>query len=464
MPANANHKLLVAFLRSRHGNRWKLWDFCLGLTAFCVAFLLTPYHRDRLPQSYYLLIVGGVYGIILAVASRFCAVPDPEQRHSRYELIASASLAVMLTYLIFSLIVALVLVRTYGRYIVSITTGFSWVGLIVPRAIMMAVLRLQPLDVVIYGAGGNGKAVLERLRESPLFNPVGFLDNNPELHGKERYGLPVLGSVQSCGAERLKELGTDIVVISIVARKLIETNATALLRLPLNGIEVLNTGAFIETYFKEVSVEYGCPQWFASSASLPANPSVFVVKRILDLGASIVGLLLSLPFWPFIALAIAINSRGPILFRQTRVGLHGHPFRIFKFRTMRVDAEKDGPQWAAEKDPRVTRIGAFLRTTRIDEIPQLINVIKGEMTLVGPRPERPEFVAELARELPYYEHRHLVPPGLTGWAQVRYRYGASKEDALQKLQYDLYYVRHLSLMFDAEILLRTSPLVMKGSR
>jgi len=262
----------------------------------------------------------------------------------------------------------------------------------------------------------------------------------------------------------LKATYCDIVVISIVATKLIDENARSLLELPLSGVEVLNTGAFVETYYKEISVEYGCPQWFASAPSVPGNASIFVAKRVLDVCIGPAALLLTLPLWPLIAFAIKIDSRGPIFFAQTRVGWRGKLFRILKFRTMVEDAEPDGPQWAERRDPRVTYVGSFLRTTRLDELPQLLNVLRGQMAIVGPRPERPEFVADLARQIPFYHHRHLVPPGLTGWAQVRYRYGASKEDAIQKLQYELYYVRHLSLMFDVEIMLRTMPLIAKGSR
>jgi len=185
---------------------------------------------------------------------------------------------------------------------------------------------------------------------------------------------------------------------------------------------------------------------------------------MMDFLAACAGLALTLPLWPFIAAAIKIDSKGPVLFRQARVGRNNRIFQILKFRTMVRDAEKNGAQWAVAKDPRVTRIGRLLRRTRLDELPQLWNVFKGEMSLVGPRPERPEFVSELVEEIPYYAQRHLVPPGLTGWAQVRYRYGASKEDAIRKLQYELYYVRHLSIMFDIEILLRTIPMMAKGSR
>jgi len=272
-----------------------------------------------------------------------------------------------------------------------------------------------------------------------------------------------LGSIQSFGAEALKVLGVNVVVIC-VGTNLDEQNAGLLLRLPLDGIEVLNKGAFMEEHFRQISTEYPNPHWFVSSPSVPGNPSIFAAKRIVSLCLATLGLLASLPLWPVIALAIKLDDRGPVLFRQRRVGWRGRGFNMLKFRTMRTDAEKTGAQWAAEDDPRVTRVGRFLRATRLDELPQLWNVIKGEMALVGPRPERPEFVCELAGEIPFYEQRHLVPPGITGWAQIRYRYGASKEDARRKLELDLYYVRHLSLSFDIEILMRTIPLVMKGSR
>jgi lipopolysaccharide/colanic/teichoic acid biosynthesis glycosyltransferase len=150
-----------------------------------------------------------------------------------------------------------------------------------------------------------------------------------------------------------------------------------------------------------------------------------------------------------------IVSRGPVLFCQTRVGMHGKTFTIYKFRTMRIDAEKSGAQWAQDNDERITPLGNFFRSSRIDELPQCWNIIKGDMSIVGPRPERPEFTSSLAKEIPYYDLRHVVKPGLTGWAQVSYPYGASTEDSLRKLQYDLYYIKNYSLLLDLNILLRT---------
>lgn len=195
---------------------------------------------------------------------------------------------------------------------------------------------------------------------------------------------------------------------------------------------------------------------------IPPAPIYYEVgKRILDLTLAVLGLCLMAFLLPFIALAIYLTDRGPIFYKQTRVGKGGKPFTLYKFRTMKKGAEREGqPQWATPGDPRVTPIGRFLRKSRLDEFPQFWNVLKGEMSIVGPRPERPKFVADLKKEIPFYGLRHSVKPGITGWAQVNYRYGSSKEDALRKLEYDLYYIKHRSLLLDLLVILRTIPVVL----
>jgi exopolysaccharide biosynthesis polyprenyl glycosylphosphotransferase len=186
-----------------------------------------------------------------------------------------------------------------------------------------------------------------------------------------------------------------------------------------------------------------------------------VFKRVADFTVSLLFLAAVLPITFLVALAIKLESRGPVFYRQERVGLNGRIFRVWKFRSMRVDAEKDGvPQWARAKDSRVTRVGRFIRATRIDEIPQIINVLEGDMSFIGPRPERPYFVQQLRREMPYYDLRHRVKPGITGWAQVNYRYGESIEDARQKLAYDLYYVKNNDFFLDLTILVQTVRVIM----
>lgn len=203
--------------------------------------------------------------------------------------------------------------------------------------------------------------------------------------------------------------------------------------------------------------------WFLENLAESEKGLYEAAKRLGDIVVAILGLLISLPFWPFIILGVKMSSRGVVFFRQTRLGYLGRPFRAIKFRSMIEDAEKNGEaQWAQKGDPRVTRFGRFLRSTRLDEIPQLLNVLRGEMSLIGPRPERPEFVRRLQEIIPFYNERNLVKPGLTGWAQINFQYGASAGDALKKLQYDLFYIKNRSLPLDLGILLKTINIMLSG--
>jgi exopolysaccharide biosynthesis polyprenyl glycosylphosphotransferase len=205
------------------------------------------------------------------------------------------------------------------------------------------------------------------------------------------------------------------------------------------------------------------PSWFIYSRGFRFTSVRRAWKRVLDIVLAFLGILLVMPFLPIVAVLIKLTSPGPVLFRQLRVGERGCEFTLIKFRTMCDNAEKEtGPVWASENDPRITRLGALLRKIRIDEIPQLFNVLKGDMSFIGPRPERKEFVERLSEKIPYYGKRHFVKPGVTGWAQVKYPYGASDEDALEKLRYDLYYIKNYSFTLDLIIILETIKVVLFG--
>lgn len=235
----------------------------------------------------------------------------------------------------------------------------------------------------------------------------------------------------------------------------------------LSGVEVVDAPSFYEQMTGKLLLENITPSWFIFSHGFKVTYGLRFLKRFTDIFCAAFGLLLVSPFLPIIALVIRLDSPGPIFFRQTRVGEGEKVFTLYKFRSMRQDAEKGtGAVWATEKDPRVTRIGEFLRKSRIDEIPQLFNVLSGNMSFVGPRPERPEFVNKLKEVIPYYSERHYIKPGVTGWAQVKYPYGASVEDAIEKLRYDLYYIKNISLTFDILIILETIKVVLfrRGGR
>jgi sugar transferase (PEP-CTERM system associated) len=226
------------------------------------------------------------------------------------------------------------------------------------------------------------------------------------------------------------------------------------------GINFFNYPSFYEKYTGKIPVTTIKQTWFLENLTENDKKLYERVKRIIDIITALIIGLITLPFIPLIIIAIKLESRGPLIFKQYRTGKDGKNFLVKKFRSMHVNAEKEGPQWASKNDPRSTNVGRLIRKTRVDEIPQLINVLKGEMSLIGPRPERPEFVETLEKEIPFYRERLMVKPGLTGWAQINFPYGASKEDALKKLQYDLYYIKNRSLILDLSILLKTARIVL----
>jgi sugar transferase (PEP-CTERM system associated) len=235
-----------------------------------------------------------------------------------------------------------------------------------------------------------------------------------------------------------------------------------LMQAKLAGVRVEDAATTYERIAGKILAEGATPSWFVFSDGFRTSRRTRFVKRTVDLVLAFVGLVLSAPLMVLTALAIRLDSRGPVLYCQERVGEHGRTFTLCKFRSMRTDAEHGVPRWATENDDRVTRVGRFIRLTRLDEMPQLWNVLRGEMSFVGPRPERPYFVQQLTSIIPYYAQRHAVKPGVTGWAQVKYRYGSSIEDAMEKLRYDLYYIKHQSIFFDLTIFMDTVKVILTG--
>jgi sugar transferase (PEP-CTERM system associated) len=319
--------------------------------------------------------------------------------------------------------------------------------------------RMQ-IRVLVLGAGAIGRVIagLEQTGARP-FKIVGFLDDNPSAPDTVPDRHALLGKIKDL-ASIVEENRPDLVVVAQMNRRG-NFPAKALLDCRLRGIQVEDWPTFYEKETGKILVTDLRPSWLIFSDGFVKTPRTEIIKRTLDVTLSLAVLLVALPLMAAIVVAIKLESRGAALFRQPRLGQHGRVFILNKFRSMREDAEKDtGPVWAKEADPRVTRVGAFLRRTRLDELPQLWNVLLGDMSFIGPRPERPEFVYQLQKQIPFYMERLSVKPGVTGWAQVRYGYGASVEDTLEKLQYDLYYIKNLSLFLDLTILLNTIQVVL----
>ncbi|HWU01206.1 MAG TPA: TIGR03013 family XrtA/PEP-CTERM system glycosyltransferase [Novosphingobium sp.] len=318
--------------------------------------------------------------------------------------------------------------------------------------------------VLVLG-GGRRAGRLRDLGEKPEagFAIVGFVGMSE--------GAPVVDEAIPRSAihnlkRHVENLGVSEVVLALEERR----NALPLkdlLRIKTAGVHVNDFSSFMERETGRVDLDTVNPSWFIFSDGFSSGRAFSsAAKRLFDIIVSVVLLVLTAPVIALFALLVKVDSKGPAFFRQTRVGLYGQPFDVIKLRSMRIDAEANGAQWASKNDPRVTRIGNFIRKVRIDELPQTWSVLKGEMSFVGPRPERPEFVADLEEKMGYYAERHMVKPGITGWAQVNYPYGASIEDARHKLEYDLYYVKNYTPFLDVLIILQTLRVVLwhEGAR
>lgn len=311
--------------------------------------------------------------------------------------------------------------------------------------------------LLIVGAGWAGTTLAEALaaEDRGLYEPVGLVDDDPAKQGREVAGLKVLGPAQKL-TDFVRGLGVDEVAVAITDGLSPELYQ-ALTECWGLGVHVEPMPVVYERLTGRVPVQHIGPNWaLAAPVGNPPGQLWQITKRALDLAFAAAGGVVFGVALPFVALAIWLEDRGPVFYRQVRCGQGGRPFEMIKFRSMVKDAEAGGrPVWAAAEDPRVTRVGRVLRRTHIDELPQVINVLRGEMSIVGPRPERPELVAELEGQIPFYRARLAVKPGLTGWAQVNYGYGRSVEDSLIKLQYDLYYIKHQSLWLDLQVIWRT---------
>ncbi len=315
---------------------------------------------------------------------------------------------------------------------------------------------------IVVGAGRSGRTLVQALRQAAHdYEVVGFIDDKPTLQHSLVDGIPVLGTRYDL-LDQVHQTQAQEVILAIT-HDLHSDLLQALMQCYEQGIPVKPMVLISEEVLGRIPVEHLGQHWFPTPFwNAPRMRGVqALLKRLVDLGFAVVGLLFLAILLPFIALAIRLDSPGSVFYTQEREGRGGRRFRIIKFRSMVADAEKAGKAvWATQDDPRITRVGKFMRRTRLDELPQFVNVLRGEMSIVGPRPERPQFVAQLQQEIPFYRARLSVKPGLTGWAQVKYRYGNTTEDALIKLQYDLYYIKHQSMVLDILILLRTIRVVL----
>jgi sugar transferase (PEP-CTERM system associated) len=322
--------------------------------------------------------------------------------------------------------------------------GFTW----------LVQLPILVERVYVLGTGERAQRLVQGLRQNP---EIGV--EIASWTGKME-GAVTRGSVAAHLMEVVHKQKVHRVIVAMPDRRG-TIPMQELLDLRMQGVKIEDATSWLEKISGKIEVENLYPSWLVYGEGFRRSTTFIAVRRVLSVAISLVGLILALPLFPLIMLAIRLDSKGPVFYAQTRVGKGGREFKVVKFRTMRQDAEAaSGPKWAGDNDPRVTRVGKFLRASRLDEIPQLWCVLKGDMAFVGPRPERPEFIDRLSKEIPYYGVRHMVRPGLTGWAQVKYRYGSTVEDAREKLQYDLFYIKNASIGLDMLIMFLTIKTVL----
>ena len=355
-----------------------------------------------------------------------------------------------------------------GRGILAISAGLFTLWAVFSRMIADRWLRanLQTSRFLVLGERKAEEFSREHRKLNSRAEFVPFSDtqlaDNSDRELNISGGSAVLETINKTSA--WKQQYWSGILIDSAERNLSESMIRELMDMRLKGVYVYSIADFCEQFWQKIPPAYIQDDWFAftSGFNILHNRIKAKLKQAIDIVVAAVLLIVSLPITTLVAIAIKFNSPGSIFYSQLRTGLNGKKFRVYKFRSMYQDAEARGIQWAQEKDPRITPVGSFIRLTRIDELPQLWNVLKGDMSLIGPRPERPEFDLQLRKEIPYYDVRYLVKPGITGWAQVCYPYGASVEDAYQKVAYDLYYIKNYSLFLDFAIALKTLRVVILG--
>lgn len=354
-----------------------------------------------------------------------------------------------------------------GRGIFALTLLIAALMLLIVRVIFISTLDQDVIkrQILVLGAGEQAAQISHHLRrraDQQGFNIVGYVHVRGE-HDVVDESMVIRPDVTLLALA--KELQADEVVVAVSERRRKSFPVHDLLDCKLSGIDVNDLQGFFERETGKLKLDILSPSWMIFSDGFNQSAAQFARKRAFDVLVSLLLLLVSWPFMLLVAVAIFLESggKGSILYRQIRVGQHWQLFNVYKFRSMREDAENAGEvKWAAKDDDRATRVGRIIRKTRLDELPQIFNVLKGDMSFVGPRPERPEFVTQLSGMIPYYAERHRVKPGITGWAQISYPYGASERDSLEKLQFDLYYIKNYSLFLDLVIILQTAHAVFAG--
>jgi sugar transferase (PEP-CTERM system associated) len=439
--------------------------FALEMTLVVASLLLAVHLRggtdDVLGTLWRIGVIAAICQMCFYYADLYNLTLVDGGRELVARLLTAGGMASLLLAAIYFAIPALIL----GDGIFVSSLAFFLVAIAAWRIVFLQVGRSRRLQerLLILGTGPSARKVAREVLDQHdyPYEVVGFIDDDPTMVGQSIVNPKVIGTPTDI-LRLVREQHIDRIVVGLTDRRG-KLPIDELLQAKLSGVRVEETETIYERLTGKILLDDLKPSWLIFSDGFRARRLTRLSKRGIDVLLSVVGVVLAAPVMALTALAVRLDSRGPVLYAQERVGEHGAVFTLYKFRSMRADAEHAGtPIWAKDNDDRVTRVGRFIRLTRLDELPQLWNVLRGDMSFVGPRPERPFFVEQLAEVIPFYRQRHAVKPGVTGWAQVKYRYGASIEDAREKLRYDLYYIKHMSVVFDLTIVLDTVKVILLG--
>lgn len=408
-------------------------------------------------------------GALVALVVQFCFYSNDlytsREVSTRWALFRRFLGSMAVALVILSVVYYLIPELSLGRGLLGITLSLFTVGFFGWRLALRRLLgtRLWNRRFLILGTGEFAKEVGRIIldRQALGYELLGFLDVDPDRVGEPFLNPRVVGTYEQV-VELAQELKIDEVIVALSNRRG-TMPVQQLLDLKFRGVAVTEGMNFYEREHNRIYVRQLNPSWIIFNEGFAISPFVRVSKRALDIFGGLMGLLLGWPIMLVTAVLIKLTSPGPVFYNQERAGQHGRPFVMWKFRSMRTDAEQGKPQFAQQNDPRITPIGRFIRKTRVDELPQILNILKGDMSVVGPRPERPFFISQLREKIPFYEQRLQVKPGLTGLAQISHGYTSGEEDHLQKLQYDLCYIKNLSVGLDIAIIVKTIKVVLLGT-
>lgn len=437
------------------GRAWGALDMVIAALSFAAAHPVSPRFNSADAPAYSIAVGAGMFAFLLLFLNYVLGAYDRHNFTSvgrmAGRVLTANALAIALTTLVFGWLHYVHI----GRWIVLGTFVLSAGGTFACRMAARELARRSKISILFVGPRRKFRPLATQLRylHSAFYERPIYLENDGGGVAERRARL--MEALHQHQPDEIIVMDDDEAVLDVLH------HSASVLR---SGCAIHSYGAYYEALLGEVPVQTIDERGVMAHGFNVGSLHTGLAKRPMDVALATFGLALGAPLILLMAVLVRVTSPGPIIYKQVRVGRYGKLFWIYKFRTMRTDAERDGAVWAKAGDCRVTPVGTLLRRTRFDELPQLWNILRGDMSLVGPRPERPEFVQQLRQQIPHYELRHLVPPGLTGWAQVRFRYGATVEDAQRKLAFDLYYVRHCGLGFDAAICLRTLAAMARGAR